>query len=731
MPGRSPCAPFPGAKAGLAAFLLLAASPLPAVEVITVYGYRLPDFTVAEHPSDSAAFIAAAPGGAVNRNGPLSGIPQYRGLHTYRVRTHVDGRQPHTAGPVWMDSPLHYLPSALVDRLEVYRGIAPVRVGPSIGGHIEAVSHTSRYQADPDYEFGARVTLDGHSVDDGGNASVFLSLANDAGRYHVYGVHDEGDDMESGDGRVAGTEYERDYFGFGFGRRWGDGAELSFDYARNNTGDAGTPALPMDIGHYHTDLLNLRLRAPLGAWRLRAQAHYQDTAHWMSNYHLRPAPDFSMAPLPPFQGTDRRHAAVDGESWGGKLQLERPAAGGTLRLGADLRRSENDAVVRDPDFAPFFVDNFRDAVTRERGAFAEWEGALAAAWRGEFGLRLQHTRTSSGRVGHFRPPACADGDPATACPAPARSVGALSARLNGADRSRGDAEWDAVAVLTWAAAEDWDLEFGLARKTRAPAYLERYLWAPLETNGGLGDGNNYVGDPALAPEVSWQAELGALWRDGGRSFAPRLFYRRVDDYIAGVPAAGEHVRRVSGALNGDPTPMRFANADAEFYGADLRFALPLSLRWTLDGTASWVRGRLREDRPSLDGTRSLRKPDLDRMPPLRGRLNAHRAADRWTLTLAAEFSARQSEPSLLATDDPQSPRNRAEKTPGYVLLHAYARWDLPARGLILVAGAENLADRAYADPMSGFNRVPGGGAPFGRRLPGAGRNGFVKLVWEN
>ena len=188
---------------------------------------------------------------------------------------------------------------------------------------------------------------------------------------------------------------------------------------------------------------------------------------------------------------------------------------------------------------------------------------------------------------------------------------------------------------------------------------------------------------------------------------------------------------VSGTLNGDPTPMRFANVDAEFYGADLRFALPLSLRWTLDGTASYVRGRLREDQTSLDGTRRLRKPDLDRMPPLRGRLNAHRAADRWTLTLAADLSARQSEPSLLATDDPASAHNRADKTPGYVLFHAYARWDLPARGLILVAGAENLGDREYADPMSGFNRVPGGGAPLGRRLPGAGRNGFLKLVWEN
>lgn len=87
------------------AFLFTTAA-VHAQEIITVFGSK----TVFQHagvPTDTPNLIRLAPGGAVSRNGALTSIPQYRGLHTYRVQTHLDGRQPHTAGPAWMDSPLH------------------------------------------------------------------------------------------------------------------------------------------------------------------------------------------------------------------------------------------------------------------------------------------------------------------------------------------------------------------------------------------------------------------------------------------------------------------------------------------------------------------------------------------------------------------------------------------------------------------------------------------------
>lgn len=739
---------------------LMTSTAAHAQEIITVFGSR----TVFQHagvPTDTPNLIRLAPGGAVSRNGALTSIPQYRGLHTYRVQTHLDGRQPHTAGPAWMDSPLHYMPSSLMDSVQVHRGIAPVGSGSAIGGYIDARSHTSRYALSEDYEFHARATADNTSFNDGNSGSAFLSWSNDRARYHLYGAHDQGDETNSADVRIETSHYKRDFFGFGMGRRFDQG-ELMLDYARNNTGDAGVPALPMDIHFYHTDLVNLRYRGDAGEWDMKAQFHYQETDHDMSNYALRDPPDFSQANiLPPFRGTDRRLVLVDGLSTGGRLAGGRPLGDGTLHVGADFRQSENGATVYDPDAPPFFVENFDDATTDEYGIFAEWNGDLGGPWSGEFGVRVQHTRTDADPVEHFRPtcalllranaggnhprygpngPLAARGcddptlTPADWMPPPAMSVGMLSGRFNRADRSREDTEIDATAVLRYAWGEETELEVGVAHKTRAPAYMERYLWVPLEINAGLGDGNNYVGDVALKPEASWQIELGLNWESGGRKFSPRLFARRVDDYITGVPATDEHVVRVSGALNGDPTPIRFANVDAGFYGADAVFGLPLTEDWRLDGTASYVRGKLRETFQSqerADGTtRAVRDDSIYRMPPLRGLLSASRTLDDWLVSVELDWAARQSKISQLMLDDPQSGNNHNRPTSGYALYNLRTEYAHPSLDFTLSAGVENLTDRMYVDHMNGFNRVSGGELEVGERLPGPGRNVYVRLNWE-
>ena len=42
-------------------------------------------------PSDPADLLRYAPGAAVNRNGPLTAISQYRGMFGSRINTQVDG----------------------------------------------------------------------------------------------------------------------------------------------------------------------------------------------------------------------------------------------------------------------------------------------------------------------------------------------------------------------------------------------------------------------------------------------------------------------------------------------------------------------------------------------------------------------------------------------------------------------------------------------------------------
>jgi iron complex outermembrane receptor protein len=53
--------------------------------------------------ADTAALLELAPGANVNRNGPLTGIAQYRGMYGDRVNVLVNGMQISTGGPNGMD----------------------------------------------------------------------------------------------------------------------------------------------------------------------------------------------------------------------------------------------------------------------------------------------------------------------------------------------------------------------------------------------------------------------------------------------------------------------------------------------------------------------------------------------------------------------------------------------------------------------------------------------------
>ena len=710
----------------LASSLLCLASAAGAnQEVITVIGTQT-TFQHANVPTGTVNLIRLAPGGAVNRNGILTSIPQYRGQHTYRIKTQLDGRQPHTAGPSWMDSPLHYMPSALVETLEVHRGIAPVRAGSALGGYINAKSYAGAYAFSGEYEFHGRITADNFSFNGSNSASALMGVANDRMRLFGYAVHEEGDEIQGADQEIGSSQYERDFLGMGIGRRWSKG-EATFSYSRNNTGDAGTPVLPMDAEFYHTDMFNARGQWNLGTWDVEAQVHYQHTDHEMTNYHLRPAPDATpttceTAPntpgciLPPFRGTDRRHVRVDGESTGAKIHAIRQYAGGTLRMGLDMRQSDHDARITDPDVGLFFVENFNNATVDEYGVFAEWSGALHETWDADFGVRIQHTRTDSDPVAHFRPTCtllrrvnpthgkygtqngggtlhqnygpsqgydnyCDNPNLQTSdwMPGPAMALGRLSSRFNAADLSQNDTEIDAVAVFRHDWSREITLEFGVAHKTRAPAYMERYLWVPLEVNAGLGDGNNNVGSLDLKPEKSWQLELGLQWQGRGLMFSPRVFMHRTDDYITGIPTDDADVKTVSGKLNGDATPVKLANVDAEFYGADMVFSMPVGEAWQLDGTVSYVRGKLRESFPSQDGTRIIEDDNVYRIPPMRGLFTLSRQLNNWVVSTEIDWVARQSKISQLLLDDPANPANHNRATSGYALYNLRAHYQNPGK----------------------------------------------------
>lgn len=633
----------------------------------------------------TARLLKRVPGGNVNYNGPLSGIVQYRGMYGTRVNTRVDGLPMASGGPNLMDPPLHYAPMPLLEAVEVHRGIAPVSAGnESIGGHVDARLKTSAFVAGDTMEFHGDISASAQSGDDGYGLGGLLWGANRSHRFHVLGVAEEGDDTRFSGGDIRPTEYERTAHGLGYGFRRG-GHEFAVDVLRNETDDAGTPALPMDIRFFDTDKLSLSYGGTAGDTRLEARLFYSDVDHLMTNFHLRQPPPPAMF----------RQAAATSDARGFEVSAHTPAAGGALSVGVDGHFADHDTDIFNPNNPAFFVNNF-NGVERDRlGLFAEWRAPTGE--HSGYGLGVRYTRVDMDAN-------AVDGTPARLMMGPR----VLRDRFNAADRDRTDHNVDVVATFFHDLSEELRVDVGLGRKTRSPSYQEAFLWLPLESTAGLADGKRYVGDVDLDPEVAYEVDAGLEWRRGRAYAAPRVFYKRVDDYIHGVPATDPVVIAVS-TTNGDPRPLQFANVDAELYGLDARFGLAFSDRLAVDGVVSYVRGQRRD----IDD-------DLYRIAPLSATLALTYETAAWAATTEVE---------LVAEQDRVSATNEEDPTAGYGLLHVFGHYRLP-NGLVLGAGVNNLLDKDHAEHLNGFNRVRNSDVAVGERLPGTGRSLFARLDYS-
>lgn len=678
---------------------------------MTIYGERLEGFEnyilnpglYGDSAADTAGLLRHVPGASFNDNGPISGQTQYRGMFGTRMNVSVDGMYIHSGGPNWMDPPLHYLPKTLLESVEVYRGIAPVSSGSGIGGYINAKTRSSSFTRNEAFEFHGNATVTGRSVDDGYSIGGILSYSNRQHRMHFLGNRDDGDDIEFGDGEIASSSHERDHFGVGYGYRTTD-HEFGFEYRHQDTDNTGTPSLPLDIAFFDTDIFKGDYSGQWGTFDIEAKLNYSDIEHGMNNFSLRtPTNFFALNGA----AVDPRFVDADSDGIGYSFKGTMPFGKGELVLGFEGKLNENNATVFNPLQASFFVTNFNEATHDEYGFFAETRQRLNERFSVEAGLRYTRVESDADEVDAIVTPAGTLPPPAVA----------LRDAFNAADRKREDNNFDWVARLKYNATSELGLELGIARKERSPNYIERYAWIPLEVNAGLGDGNNYIGNLELDPEVSHQVELGLDWQPEHFYISPRVYYRRVDDYIQGIPSTNPFAIIVGG-VNVDATPLQFANVDAEIYGADANWGVMLAPRWQLDGVISYVRGKRRD----IDD-------DLYRIAPLNSTLALTHHRETWQATVEGVFVARQQDISDTNTFDPANANNNNNETAGYALLNLYGKWR-PKGGISLTVGIDNVLDRDYINHLSGFNRITGSDVPVGQRVPGPGRNIYTTVTYR-
>ena len=642
--------------------------------------------------SDLAQLLKRAPGANVNSNGPLTGIPQYRGMYGSRIAMSMDGTQLAPSGPNWMDPPLSYAVGGQLESLKIYRGIVPVSVAAeSIGGAIDVKSTQGEFGAGENFELGGRLIGNAQSVNDSYHVESAVYASNNRNRVRVAAMTENGDDAEFPDGKIRPTEYERQRYDLGYGFRTGNHT-VQLDYGYNDTGDSGTPALPMDIETIKGDLYSLRYNFDRSeVLNVTVSLFSSNLDHTMTNYLLREAP----------KASQWRRNSASSDNMGFKLITTVFDNTGSSTFGFDGFSAKHNSDIDNPNNPMFFVENFNHARREILGVFLERKEDFNAHWSGELGIRFNRVEMDADNV---------NATPAIMMPAAA----SLRDSFNNSKRRQVDNNLDLAAKAWFRTTDNINWYLGVAQKNRSPSYQERYLWLPLQATAGLADGYTYTGTIALNPEVSRQIESGINYSNSTLTLAPRIFYSKVKDYIQGTTSedtAAIAFVRMMNRQNGtnNPDPLQFSNVDAQLYGFDMDWAWQLNPRWSLSGLVNYVRGK--RDDSSDDNLYRIAAPNAT--------VRLTYTAPAWTATFETVGYAKQDDVSAV---------NDERESSSYGLINLNATW-YATSNLQLAAGVDNVLDEHYEDHLGGYNQAINSDIALGAPLPSYGTNLFARVIY--
>jgi hemoglobin/transferrin/lactoferrin receptor protein len=225
--------------------------------------------------------------------------------------------------------------------------------------------------------------------------------------------------------------------------------------------------------------------------------------------------------------------------------------------------------------------------------------------------------------------------------------------------TRRDDSWSASAGAHVTLSPQWSLSASLATAYRSPSLEERFQFLDLGTSV-------HLGNPALAPERSACAGLGARLDLARTRVRADLFGNRLTDLVA----------ETAGTWEGRPAWIKTNVGEARLYGFELSADHEAGRRLVLHAAAAYARG---ED--------TGQHANLSQVAPLSGTLDAGYAAPGGTVHLACTMAHAQGNPGPDET-----------VTPGFTVWSAsFASREWRAGTVLcrLRAGAANLFDRPY------------------------------------
>jgi iron complex outermembrane receptor protein len=630
---------------------------------------------------DVADWLSTIPGASINKNGPITGIAQYRGMFGSRVSKNIGGHPIISAGPNAMDAPLTYLNPVMIESLSLYRGIAPVSSGiDTIGGAIDVT--LKRAQPSQKSIMNGMIHTNYSEHNDASTLSGNLQGSGNDFAFLMYANQQQADDYEDANKRVIKTsQYDKTQAGIDV--RYGvDKLTLGTSWHYSKTDATGTPALPMDIDYIDSDRFNLDGDYATGDYLITWLLGYQEATHGMSNYQQR-------VTMPAMH----RYTKAVAKTLDYKITLNHQQ----WLLGFDGVDATHNADITNPNNGMFLINNFNDVKDARHSAFAQYAHE-SSDQSYTLGVRVKHNKADSGNV-------------FSAMSMMNPRVMSLQKAFNSQDKSVSDTTFDAVTNSQLTLSNDWTLLMGAGVKQRAPSYQERYLWLPMQATGGLADGKTYIGDVKLNAEIAYQIDVGAHYLTQNFSIEPHIYYQKVNDYIQGTRINGAENRSAMmvAKMMGDSSPLQFSNIDATIYGIDVNWRAPINQQFSMSGLINYVRG-----------TRDDINDNLYRISPFNVQFSVNYAFEQWQSQLSLHAFNKQNKVSAL---------NNEKQSAGYGVVDWQASYDVN-NTLSLGLGVTNLLNKLYQPHLAGLNRAGGSDLTVGERISAKGRAMYVSLDYQ-
>ncbi|MDD2774930.1 MAG: TonB-dependent receptor plug domain-containing protein [Gallionella sp.] len=674
--------------------------------------------------SDTAKLLENQAGVSLATGGGVSSLPVIHGMADDRVKVKVDGMDLVSACANHMNSPLSYIDPAQVSSVNVMAGITPVSMGgDSIGGSIVVNSHAPEFakagqgsmvkgQAAVFYRSNGNA-LGGNVSATAAGESVSLNYTGSTVRAGNYKAARDfkaaglsvGTKAWLGANEVGSSMYQAENHSFGLAMR-NDNHLLEIKLGLQRIPYQGFPNVRMDMTGNDSQQVNVRYKGNFAWGGLEARVYNEATQHQM-NFLVDKLPTTGMMANPAGMPM-----ATNGQNTGVSVKADMALSERDLvRFGAEIQRYR----MKDwwdptgPVVGMMAMTNMMSGGTflninngqRDRvDVFGEWDARWNEQWLSQLGLRLGQVSMNAGNVQGYN---------TIAYPA------ATYAAFNALNRQRTDNNVDLTALARYTPDAGKTFEAGYAMKTRSPNLYERFAWSKnnnmaMTMNSWFGDGNGYVGDVNLKPEVAHTLSATADWHDAGReSWAVKAtpYYTRVQNYIDAS---------ICTVAMGCPVPavgfanLQLVNQTAEITGLDVSGHLALAKdsaygSFDMAGVLNYTSGK----NLTTGG-------NLYHIMPLNAHVTLTQQSGNWTNALEAQF--------VSAKTNVQAVRNEL-KTGGYSLFNLRSSYDW--QQLRLDVGVENLFNKFYAHPLSGVY-IGQRTMVNGTAVPGMGRSIYTSLT---